>query len=444
VGVVIISTKALLTWNREGASPGDRWKWNETIGPVQDRPGRQGNTHASFSMPVLMLVFGKAIGGMQIQMLWVSQEFTLSLEIITDYSPGLMEYLQWCEDMSLTPILAIWSGLSLGGGIISGTALDPYVEDALNELEFLLGPTTSTWGALRASYGHPDPYAISHLEIGNEDNLSSGCSTYASRFTAFYNAINAAYPTITLIASTTTSSCLPSPLPSGVWTDIHHYEEPAEFVSLFNEFDNYPRTAGYGIFVGEYANIATNTGAKVYWSNVQGAISEAVYMIGLERNSDLVKMASYAPMFEHFGVAEWSPDLAGLDARPGSLTGSVSYYVQKLFSTARGSTILPVTADTDFNPLFWVASSTGGNAPTYHVKIANYGTTVQNVTVTIPAAVGVSATAGLQTLTGASTASNYPLDVTVLPVEGTVSGSASAGWTFSVPGYGVAVLSVTS
>jgi alpha-N-arabinofuranosidase len=344
--------------------------------------------------------------------------------------------------MSLAPILAIWSGLSLGGGIISGTALQPYIDDTLNELEFLLGPTTSTWGALRSSYGHPTPYNITHLEIGNEDNLSSGCSTYASRFSAFYNAINAAYPSITLIASTTSSSCLPSPLPSGVWTDIHHYETPSAFISLFNEFDHYPRTPGYGVFVGEYANTATDAGATTYWSTIQGAVSEAVYMIGLERNSDLVKMASYAPLLEHYDLAEWSPDLVGLDARPGSLTGSVSYYVQKLFSKARGSTILPVTADVDFNPLFWVASQTSRTSPSYYVKIANYGTTNQSVTVQIPNAGTVSSSAGLQTLTGAATQSNYPLDVTVLPVEGTVSGSVSAGWTFEVPGYGVAVLTV--
>jgi alpha-N-arabinofuranosidase len=398
----------------------------------------------SFSKSMLMLVFGKAIGAMQTQMHSVRQQLIPNLCFYTNLIPGLMEYLQWCEDMSLAPILAIWSGLTLGGGIISGTALDPYVDDALNELEFLLGPTTSTWGALRASYGHAAPYNITHLEIGNEDNLSSGCSTYASRFTAFYNAIHAAYPSITLIASTTDSSCLPSPLPSDVWTDIHHYEEPAQFISLFNEFDHYTRTPGYGIFVGEYANTASDSGTTTYWSTVQGAVSEAVYMIGLERNSDLVKMASYAPLLEHYDLAEWSPDLVGLDSRPGSLTGSVSYYVQKLFSKARGSTILPVSADADFNPLFWVASSTGGGAPTYYVKIANYGTAMQSVTVKIPGATGVSATAGLQTLTGNATQSNYPLDVTVLPVQSSGSGSASAGWTFNVPGYGVAVLSVVS
>jgi len=125
----------------------------------------------------------------------------------------------------------------------------------------------------------------------------------------------------------------------------------------------------------------------------------------------------------------------------GSLTGSVSYYIQLLFSRARGTTILPVTSSASFNPLFWVASST--TSGTYYVKIANYGTTAQSVTVTIPNLTGASAAAGLQTLTGAATQSNYPLDVTVVPVSSTVTGSASGGWTFSVPGYGVAVLTVT-
>jgi len=353
-----------------------------------------------------------------------------------------MEYLQWTEDMGLANVLAIWSGLSLGGGIVSGSALDPYVDDALNELEFLLGDRSTTWGALRSAYGHPKPYPITMLEIGNEDNLSNGCGTYASRFTAFYNAIHAAYPDITIIASTSDTSCLPNPIPSGVWTDIHHYESPSSFISLFNEWDNFPRGNGRGIFVGEYANTVTDSGATTYWSTVQGAVSEAVYMIGLERNSDLVKMASYAPMMEHFNMAEWSPDLMGLDSDPGSITGSVSFYVQYLFSAHRGSTILPVTSSVGFGPLYWVASTTGSG--TYYVKIANYGTTTESVTVEIPGATGASSSAGLVTLTGGSTTSNYPLDVTVEPVSSTVSGSASGGWTFNVPGYGVAVLTVTA
>jgi alpha-L-arabinofuranosidase len=164
-------------------------------------------------------------------------------------------------------------------------------------------------------------------------------------------------------------------------------------------------------------------------------------MIGLERNSDLVKMASYAPLLEHFDLAEWSPDLVGLSSVPGSLTGSVSYYVQKLFSTARGDTIRSVSADVGFGPLYWVASSTA--AGKYYVKLANYGTVSESVTVKIPNASGLSATAGVQILTGSSTAENQPLDVTVQPASSTVTGSATGGWTFSVPGYGVAVFTAS-
>ncbi|CCD44767.2 glycoside hydrolase family 51 protein [Botrytis cinerea T4] len=393
--------------NIEGSSPGNRWKWNETIGPVENRPGRQGD--------------------------WGYPN--------TD-ALGLMEYLQFISDAGMIPVLAVWSGLSLsGGGVVSGAALTPYVDDILDELEFLLGSTSTTWGALRESYGQAAPYDIPFIEVGNEDNLSGGCGTYASRFTAIYNAIHAAYPDITVIASTSQASCLPNPLPAGVWTDTHHYLSPNGFVSIFNEFDNKPRD-GPGIFVGEYASTTDNSGATTYWSSVQGAISEAVYMIGMERNSDIVKMASYAPLFEHFDMAEWSPDLAGLNADPGSLTGSASYYVQQLFSIHRGDTILPVTSDAAFGPLYWVASST--KVGLYYVKIANYGTASQNVTVNIPGATGASSSAKLVSFTGPATASNYPLDVTLQPVTSTVTGSAAGGWTFNVAAYGVAIITVST
>ncbi|TGO61169.1 hypothetical protein BCON_0029g00100 [Botryotinia convoluta] len=187
-----------------GSSPGNRWKWNETIGPVEKRPGRQGD--------------------------WGYPN--------TDAS-GLMEYLQFISDAGMIPVLAVWSGLSLdGGGVVSDAALTPYVDDILDELEFLLGSTSTTWGALRESYGHTAPYDIPFIEVGNEDNLSGGCGTYASRFTDIYNAIHAAYPDITVIASTSQASCLPNPIPAGVWTDTHRYLSPNGFFSLFNEFDN--------------------------------------------------------------------------------------------------------------------------------------------------------------------------------------------------------------
>jgi alpha-L-arabinofuranosidase len=145
---------------------------------------------------------------------------------------------------------------------------------------------------------------VNHIEVGNEDNLSGGCDTYASRFTQIYDAVHAQYPNLTIVASTTDSSCLPSPLPSGVWTDIHYYDTPDEFVALFNEWDNWSRDSP--VFVGEYASTTGNDGSTTYWSYMQGSCSEAVYMIGLERNSDIVQAASFAPVLEHFDLAEWS------------------------------------------------------------------------------------------------------------------------------------------
>ncbi|KAK3937686.1 glycoside hydrolase superfamily [Diplogelasinospora grovesii] len=392
--------------NLEGATPATRWKWNETIGPVHMRPGRQGD--------------------------WGYPN--------TD-ALGLMEYMQWCIDMSMEPLLAVWSGLSLGGGIISGTALTPYVNDILNELEFLLGATTTTYGALRATYGRTDPYSLTYIEVGNEDNLSSGCATYASRFTAIYNAVHAKYPDLVIVASTSQASCLPSPLPTGVYTDTHHYSSPDQFVGMFNEWDNYPRSNGNGVLVGEYASTTGNDGSATYWSNMQGSCGEAVYMIGMERNSDVVKMASFAPLFEHYDMAEWSPDLFGVNSTVGSITGSTSFWVQYMFSTHRGTTILPVTSDTNFGPVYWVASSQSGG--TYYAKLANYGSAAASVTVKF-SGTGFSTAAQLTLLSGPQLTANYPGIVSITPQTSTVTGSSSAGYTFSIPAWGVAVLAVTA
>ncbi|KAL7650490.1 hypothetical protein ACMYSQ_010272 [Aspergillus niger] len=384
--------------NLEGATPSDRWKWNETIGPVVDRPGREGD--------------------------WTYPN--------TD-ALGLDEYLQWCEDMDMEPLLAVWSGLSLGGGIVSGSALDPYVDDILNELEYVLGSADTTYGALRAKNGRTEPWDVKYLEVGNEDNLNSGCGTYANRFTLIYDAVHAAYPNLTIVASTTDTSCLPSTIPDGVITDIHHYLTPDEFIDLFDEWDNWSRD--WPILVGEYASTTGNDGSTTYWSYMQGSCSEAVYMIGMERNSDIVKMASFAPLLEHFDMAEWSPDLFGLDSSPDSVTGSTSYYVQKMFSTNRGSTVLPVNTTADFDPLYWVASVS--DEGTYYVKLANYGSSSQNVTVNIE-----GTTSGqLQLLSGGETVSNYPHDVSITTQTSTVSGSGS--FTVDMPAWAVAVLAVS-
>jgi len=167
-----------------------------------------------------------------------------------------------------------------------------------NHIQFVLGDSSTTYGSLRATYGHEEPFNVNLVEIGNEDNLGGGCESYAERFTAFYDAIHAAYPDLTLIASTDNASCLPSTIPEGAWVDFHDYNTADGLVSEFNLFDNKDRSVPY--FIGEYSRW------EIDWPSMKNSVAEAVYMIGLERNSDVVKMAAYAPLLQLVNSTQWT------------------------------------------------------------------------------------------------------------------------------------------
>lgn len=261
--------------NLEGSSEGTRWKWNETIGPLTSRPGRQGD--------------------------WTYPN--------TD-ALGLLEYFYWCQDMNLEPILVVWAGFSLNSGgetPITGPALEPYIDDVMRELEYILGDTATQYGALRASHGQAEPFPLTFVEIGNEDNLGGGDASYPERFMAFYDRIHAAYPALTLITSTAELQSLPNPRPAGIWMDFHTYTEPDKLVANFTQFDNVDRAFPY--FVGEYAAIDDAAGERLPFPNMQVAVAEAAYAIGLERNSDVVKMAAYAPLLQHLNDYQWTVSL---------------------------------------------------------------------------------------------------------------------------------------
>ena len=197
--------------NLEGNDPPYLWYWNETIGPLVDRPGRPGT--------------------------W-GYENTDGL--------GLIEYLQWCQDLNMEPILAVWGGEYLDGTIISNDTIQTYVQYALDELEFLMGDASTTLGAKRIALGYSEPFQINYVEVGNEDNLNNGLDSYQDyRFPAFYDAISAAYPNITIIASTIALD----PFPGNSSGDYHQYTRPDYFVSQFNFFDNY--TSQHPILLGE-------------------------------------------------------------------------------------------------------------------------------------------------------------------------------------------------
>ncbi|KAJ5111611.1 hypothetical protein N7532_002146 [Penicillium argentinense] len=379
--------------NLEGEDEGSRWKWNETVGPVEDRPGRQG-TWGYYNTDGL----------------------------------GLAEYFYWCEDMGLDAVLGVWDGYALESGgntPITGDALSPYIDEVLNELEYILGDSSTQYGAMRVAHGQKDPWPLKMVEIGNEDNLGGGCDTYGERFTAFYNEIHKTYPDLTIIASTAEPSCLPPNLPNGTWMDWHNYNTPDGLVGQFNMFDNKDRDVPY--FIGEYAQNGVD------WPVMKGSVGEAVFMIGLERNSDVVKMAAYAPLLQLTNSTQWKPNLIAFSQAPSHVVKTTSYYVQQMFSANRGATIKEVKSDSPFGPVYWVAS-TGNDA--YYVKLANYGSTGQEVSISIPEKGNGKLT---MIANDDPNAANTDSENPVSPVESDVT-ATQGNFTIKLPAWSVAVL----
>jgi alpha-N-arabinofuranosidase len=213
----------------------------------------------------------------------------------------------------MEPLLAVWSGMYLGDhDYLTAAALTPYVTDTMNELEFILGDSSTTYGSLRASLGYPNPFTLKFIEIGNEDNLEGGAGSYASyRFSMFYDAISAKYPDLTIISSTGDLTAVGA----GSATDYHTYTLPDAFVGQFGKWDNVPRT--HKVLIGEYANVQYNildqpnagtnwSAPKLQWPIWAGAISESIWSIGAERNGDVIIGQSYAPGFMNLNSYEWS------------------------------------------------------------------------------------------------------------------------------------------
>jgi alpha-L-arabinofuranosidase len=236
---------------------------------------------------------------------------------------GYHEYLQLCEDLHAAPLFVINCGMS-HQEVVPMDRLAEWVQDALDAIEYANGPTNSVWGSLRARNGHPAPFNLRHLEVGNEN----GGPAYQERYAVFYDAIKARYPEIKLVADTPTTS-----RPADI-IDEHYYSNPEFFSRNADRYDSYDRE-GPKIYVGEYA-VTQNCGR----GNLRGALGEAAFMTGMERNSDVVIMASYAPLFANLNYKRWNPDLINFDS--SRVYGTPSYHVQQLFSQNHGDVILPL------------------------------------------------------------------------------------------------------
>ncbi len=241
---------------------------------------------------------------------------------------GYHEYLQMCEDLGAEPVFVINCGMShVEQRRQSGPPVEEFVQDALDAIEYANGPVTSKWGALRAKAGHPAPFHLKYMEIGNEN----GGRLYHQNYAAFHDAIKAKYPDIHLIACDWQG--LPRNRPLDI-IDSHSYSSPAEFRRMSTRYDRYDRN-GPKVYFGEYA-VTRECGT----GNVQAAVAEAAFMTGLERNSDVVVMSSYAPLLVNPPWKRWNPNAIVFDQ--SRVYGTPSYWVQTMFGANRPDRVLPV------------------------------------------------------------------------------------------------------
>lgn len=294
-------------------SPDNAFRWETTIGPIEERPGHR-NVNWGYR---------------------------------TSDGIGFHEYLQMAEDLNAKPLYVVNIGL-WHGGLTPVDSLQPWIDECLNALEYANGPVTSKYGAMRAANGHPEPFNIEFLEIGNENNQpdpKAQSDKYYERFKKFKDAVLAKYPKMHLIGNVaawgTDDPKWESP-ESVELIDEHYYRNPAWFARNFRKYDAYSRK-GPQIYVGEYA-VTQGFGDM---GSIEAALGEAVYMMGIENNSDIVTMASYAPIFANLSNRVWAPDM--IQFTSDRVFGTPSYYVQNVMANNIGTRVLKVRQQSPYS-----------------------------------------------------------------------------------------------
>ncbi len=339
----------------EGNTIAERFQWKNTIGALASRPGHQAP--------------------------WGYRS--------TD-GLGLLEYLEWCEDLGMEPVLGVYAGYSLNGSFVNpGPDLEPYVQDALDEIEYVMGSTDTVWGARRAADGHPEPFTLEFVEIGNEDFFDRSGS-YDGRFAQFFDAIKGVHPELQVIATTGVTSRTPDVV------DEHFYATPRTFQGMANRYDSYSRS-GPKIFVGEYASIEGRP-----TPDLNAAIGDAAFLTGVERNSDVAIMTAYAPLFINLnpGQSQWPTNLIGYDALRSY--GSPSYHLQKMFAGNTGDVVLPATLTATGGSRVFQSVTRDSTCGTIFIKVVNAAEEPQPMQVSLSGVRAVSSRAKAVVLTAAS------------------------------------------
>jgi len=307
----------------EGRELETRYQWKNTIGPVEERHLIVNRWNTEFSHRPTPDYF---------------QSFGL----------GFYEYFLLAEDIGAEPLPVLSCGMACQfntAEVVPLNQLDPYIQDALDLIEFANGPVSSEWGKKRAEMGHPEPFHMKMIGIGNEQ----WGPQYFERYRLFEKAVLAKYPDMKIILGAGPSS--DGDLFDFAWNELHkikpqivdehYYKDPQWFLKNVNRYDHYDRN-GHKIFAGEYAAQSDYVCSPNNKNNWECALAEAAFMTGLERNADVVTMCSYAPLFGHADGWQWTPDLIWFDNLRSF--GTPNYYVQQMFSTHKGTDVLDITA----------------------------------------------------------------------------------------------------
>ena len=400
----------------EGRSIAERFIWNATIGPLTNRPGRRGS--------------------------WVGYNTE---------GFGLLELATFVEDIGATPLLAVYAGYSLNKETVPENQLQPYIDEVINEIEFLTAPADSNpMGALRKSLGRAQPFDIKYVEIGNEDFVAA--ESYRYRSPTFYNALSQKFPNISFIATT---------IPSGQKVpavDDHNYETPEYFITNFRRYENIPRPLPK-VVVGEFSVINDKTSDSLDFPSIRSAVAESIYRIGFERNSDVIIGGCYAPVLQNIDATQWTPNLILFNAN--ITVRSTSHLAQQMFGVNRGDFILKSTAtnssmtyesvrqggegDGKLGNLYFIATkrtndkvlilklaSVDANAITVNVQIQDSKTGSEGIQYSLSAGAGVDPDSVKNTISNPTAAS-----IASQPIS-----STDGRFTVTVPSWSVVVVTL--
>ncbi|MGC1425062.1 MAG: alpha-L-arabinofuranosidase C-terminal domain-containing protein [Terracidiphilus sp.] len=378
----------------EGDHINERFEWKKTIGPLVDRP-----THPS------------------------------PWRYHSSDGLGFLEFLEWCEDLHMQPVLAVYGGYSMAQEHVNpGPDLEPYVQDALDELEYVTGGPETKWGAERVKDGHPAPFKLTYVEIGNEDNFDKSGS-YEGRYAQFYKAIKAKYPDLQLIATMPLKQMKPDV------QDDHYYVRATQNFADTTHYDKADRS-GPKIFVGEWA---TREGSPT--PNMGAALGDAAWMTGLERNSDLIVMAAYAPLLVNVnpGGMQWETDLIGYNTLKSY--GSPAYYAQVMFASYLGDHTVASKLENAGPKLFYSATLNKAKKQLY-LKLVNASSASQPLQIAMPGS-QPKAMAKLVRLSAPDTQTTNSIDDPnrLVPVESPVH-DVSSNFSISLPGYSIQILQI--